>query len=181
MPNIIFDEMRPGFLLRLLGKPTSTDVSRLRIWFERKEDVRPGVRVVLRALAKQNGITLDFWYTSPSVLSALSALGMATENDTARDHPVEFDMSLESALPIVERLAFAPFGGWIGIPKSDLRGILSLASDLERVTAMPEGGIMLVFSLYDRNIEIAAKASSKTALEDAISATAESVGLVASR
>jgi len=34
--------------------------------------------------------------------------------------------------------------------------ILKLDKDRDRMTAMPDGGLMIVFSLYDRNIELVA-------------------------
>ena len=180
MPKIILDAVKPGIIARVLGKRSPPGIVRLRIWFDKAEDIEPGLRAVLPVLVPSGRITLDFWYASPSVLQALRDCGVDAAPPLV-DHPVSFDLPLDSALAIAKRMEFAPFGAWIGLRPQLLAELLRLDHDRDRFDQMPDGSAMLVFSLYDRNLEIAAKAAEESNLGKAIEEAASRAGITVVR
>jgi len=176
MQRITIERLGSGVLARLFGLRPPAGVVRLRVWFEKEEDVPATVSEILQALSRAGTVSLEFWDASKSVRETLGALSLTPSRPGGTAHLTLLDIPVSDLGPILDRLSFASFGGWIGIESDTLSKILKLEKDRDRMRAMPDGGLMIVFSLYDRNIELVAKGLGEDVLKDKIQTVARRTG-----
>jgi hypothetical protein len=62
------------------------------------------------------------------------------------------------------------------MPRDTLAKVASLEGDKDRMLAMPDGATMIVFSLYDRNLELLSKGLSEAILRSRLEAAATRTG-----
>lgn len=157
MQRITIEKLGSGLLARLFRQRPPAGVVRLRVWFDNEEGIPASVAEMVRVLSHAGTVSLEFWDESKSVLEALRSLNLTATRADPAAHLALFDTSIQGLAPILDRLSFASFGGWLGVGTESLERILTSQRDQDRMRAMPGGAIMIVFSLYDGNIELVAK------------------------
>jgi hypothetical protein len=170
-------EKRPsGILSRLFIAAVPVGVVRLRVWFDDEHNISECAAAIVDALSPTGTVALEFWDESPSVLKSLEALSLHTTRPNAAGHLVLSDTPAKDLTPVLERLSFASFGAWLAMPQETLAKVVTLKSDKARMEAMPDGAIMLVFSLYDKNVELVSKGLDEGLLRTKLQAAAARTG-----
>ncbi len=148
MQRITIERLGSGALARLFGLRPPAGVVRLRVWFEKEDDVPATVTEILQALSPTGTVSLEFWDESKSVRETLGSLNLTPTRPDAAAHLTLLDIPVSGLGPILDHLSFASFGGWVGIESEPLVKILTLEKDRDRMRAMPprrhQGGAQLL-------------------------------------
>ena len=176
MQTMTVEKRRSGIFSRLFTAASPAGVVRLRVWFEDERTISECAAAIVDALSETGTVALEFWDASPSVVKTLEDLNLHTPPPNAAGHLVLSDMPVKDLVPALERLSFASFGAWIAMPRDTLAKVVSVEGDKPRMQAMPDGATMIVFSLYDRNVELVSKGVGEVILRSKLQAAAARTG-----
>lgn len=176
MQTMTIEKPSSGILSRLFTASSPAGVVRLRVWFDNEHNISECAAAIVDTLSSTGTVALEFWDESPSVLKSLQALNLQTTRPNAAGHLVLSDTPVKSLASVLDGLSFASFGAWVAVPPDMLAKVTGLDSDKDRMQAMPYGATMIVFSLYDKNVELVSKGLDEDALRGKLQAAAARTG-----